>query len=129
VSVDIDSASLTSPFTTGSTSPTDVTGLVITIANIAGGQVMINANPLCQTDAVGALNTQLLDDTVYIAGTARRAEGFSNQQFWNNVMTHVMPADGSVIQVQVWSGGVLTRVQGATGANNATSNIVSLGVG
>tara|TARA_R110000751_G_scaffold211480_1_gene315011 strand:- start:688 stop:1320 length:633 start_codon:yes stop_codon:yes gene_type:complete len=129
VSVDIDSAALTSAFTTGATSPTDVTGLVITIPTIASGQVLINANPSCATTAAGALNTQLTDDGIYIEGTCRRTEGFSNQQWWINAMTHVMGADGSVVQVQVWSGGVTTSCTGASGSGNATSNIVSLGVG
>ena len=126
--VEIDSASLTSNFSTTASSPTVVTGVQITIADITDGSVIINCVLECNRNSTGGIQSELEDDSTYIAGTGRAAEVTNTSQYWNMSMNHVMAADGSVVRAMVWSNGT-TLVRGGTGSEAPTSNIISLGVG
>lgn len=122
-----DNAALTSDFTSTSTTFVDITGLEITIGNIANGKTMMTATITLKRSDDGGMEIVLEDDGSVITSTYAQMEEDGSNKERNMCTSHAMDSNGSVIKVQCKTGGGTLTIEGNT--DKGTSQIVSMSVG
>jgi len=131
VAVEKDLAALTAAFDTTSTTPdagSVITGLNVTLQNVAGGVSMIASPIVMHRTTAGGVNIDLTDDGVHIPSAMISYEVVAGQTgiHVSGTLGTVNDSDGSVIQARLWVGGGTGRAYGST--TQATSNICSISV-
>ena len=130
VTVETDLTTLTSPVTSTDTSMVDI-ALSITIGDITDGKSLITGTLTASRSDAGGTEYALADDSTgdnnTIVSTWLAYESFASDQKLPIPLCYVMAANGSVITVQVKTGGGTLTIGGAS--NDFSSQLMALNVG
>ena len=128
--VETDHATLTSPITSTDTSLADI-ALNITIGDITDGKSLITGTLTASRSTAGGTEYALADDSTgddnTITATWVAFEATASDQKVAIPLSYVMPAIGSVITVQVKTGGGTLTIAGSS--SDFTSQLMALNVG
>ena len=119
-------ATITSPFTTTSTTFTDLTGLSVTVLNSAGGAVLVSATLSVKRSTTGGLVFALENDGTRISQSWIGIEVLSADAYDAVSLGTSLESDGSAVSASGKTGGGTLTIGGSTSANTSSINCIGV---